>query len=49
MVVDQETEADEEDPEYEQDFNKAYSKLVEKIYVEQGPNILLSQQEIVQT
>lgn len=34
------------DPEYEKDFTKAYSKLVEKIYSEQGSNILISPDEV---
>ncbi len=34
------------DPEYHTDFNAAYSKLVEKLYQEQGSNYLLSNDEI---
>lgn len=31
-----------DDPEYEKDFNKAYLKMVEKVYSTQGTNILIS-------
>ena len=31
-----------DDPETEGDFNKAYLKLVQKVYSEQGTNILIS-------
>jgi hypothetical protein len=34
------------DPENETDFNKAYLKLVKKVYEEQGANILITQQEL---
>ncbi len=34
------------DPEFHKDFNGAYSKLVEKLYQDQGSNYLLSQDEI---
>ena len=34
------------DPECETDFKKAYLKLVKKVYEEQGPNILITQEEL---
>ena len=35
-----------DEPLVEKDFNKAYNKLVEKIYSEQGSNILVSPEEL---
>lgn len=35
------------DPEFSKDFGKAYAKLVEKIYMEQGNTLLISQDEIM--
>ena len=35
-----------DDPENEGDFNKAYLRLVKKVYNEQGTNILISQEEL---
>ncbi|TNV85929.1 hypothetical protein FGO68_gene4527 [Halteria grandinella] len=37
----------EDDPEYAKDFHKAYQRLVEKIYHEQGNTLLISQEEIL--
>lgn len=34
------------DPEHEGDFKKAYLKLVQKVYEEQGSNILITQDEL---
>lgn len=34
------------DPEFSKDFGNAYAKLVEKIYMEQGNTLLISQDEI---
>lgn len=35
-----------DDPEGEHDFNKAYLKLVQKVYSEQGQNILITDHEL---
>jgi hypothetical protein len=35
-----------DDPEVEHDFNKAYLKLVQKVYSEQGQNILITDSEL---
>lgn len=37
----------EDDPENAKDFGKAYARLVEKIYHEQGNTLLISQEEIL--
>ena len=34
------------DPEREQDFGKAYNKLVKKFYHEQGPNLLIPEEDL---
>ena len=34
------------DPEYEKDFSKAYNKLVKKFYNEQGPNLLIPEEDL---
>eukprot|EP00347_Sterkiella_histriomuscorum_P000078 403377271 len=34
------------DPEREQDFGKAYNKLVKKFYQEQGPNLLIPEEDL---
>lgn len=34
------------DPEREADFDKAYNKLVKKFYQEQGPNMLIPEDDL---
>jgi hypothetical protein len=34
------------DPEREADFDKAYNKLVKKFYQEQGPNLLIPEEDL---
>lgn len=34
------------DPEREADFDKAYQKLVQKFYKEQGPNMLIPDEDL---
>lgn len=34
------------DPEREKDFGKAYDKLVKKFYQEQGPNLLIPEEDL---
>jgi len=34
------------DPEREADFGKAYNKLVRKFYQEQGPNLLIPEEDL---
>jgi hypothetical protein len=36
-----------DDPEYAKDFGKAYAKLVEKLYLEQGNTLLISPEEVM--
>lgn len=45
VIIEEQSDHDQNDPEKHRDFNGAYSKLVEKIYQEQGNNLLFSQQE----
>jgi hypothetical protein len=35
-----------DDPENDHDFNRAYMKLVKKVYDEQGNNILITNEEL---
>ncbi len=34
------------DPEQEADFDKAYNKLIKKFYQEQGPNLLIPEEDL---
>jgi len=46
LVVDQEVIVEEQyDPETHKDFKSAYNKLVERVHMEQGNDLLLNQQE----
>ena len=35
-----------QDPEREADFGKAYKQLVQKFYKEQGPNLLIPEEDL---
>lgn len=45
-VVNEESGAHLADPERETDFGKAYNKLVKKFYQEQGPNLLIPEEDL---
>ncbi len=45
-IVNEEQAFGHHDPEREADFDKAYNKLVKKFYQEQGPNLLIPEEDL---